>query len=95
LLDFDKSVFDFLALRISREIIQAIRDAHVSPNEDHELLFYSGYARGKQRNRAIAPFYWNPPPLVQQVQDENYAAGSRCPDGPKETAALSSLPIRP
>jgi hypothetical protein len=39
-------------------------------------------ALGIQRNRAIVPFYQNPQPLVQQVQDESYAAGSRCPDGP-------------
>ena len=79
--NFDKNVFDFIALRISRAIVSAIRDAHKYANEDHELLLYSGYAPGIQRNRAITAFYRNPPALVKQVVDESYAAGSRCPHG--------------
>jgi len=78
---FDKDVFDFLAVRISRAIIRAIEDAHNYANEDHELRLYSGYALGIQRNRAIAPFYQNDATLVKKVQDESVAAGSRCPDG--------------
>jgi len=79
--DFDKKVFDFLAKRISHAIVKAIQDAHNHLNVPDELLLYSGYATGIQRNRAIAPFYRNPPGLVQRVQDESYAAGSRCPEG--------------
>ena len=78
--NFDEKVFDFLALHISRAIICAINDAHEHANEDHELLLYSGYALGIQRNRAIAPFYQDDD-LVKKVQDESLAAGSRCPDG--------------
>ncbi len=78
--NFDEKVFRFLAERISRAIVCAIDDAQKHANEDHELLLYSGYALGIQRNRAIAAFYKNPSGLVKKVQDESYAAGSRCPD---------------
>jgi neutral ceramidase len=79
--NFDKKAFDFLSLRISQAIVRAIQDARKHATDDHELLLYSGYATGIQRNRAIAAFYRNPVEVVQQVQDESYAAGSRCPDG--------------
>jgi len=79
--DFDEKVFDFLALRITGAIVQAVKDAYQHAGDDEELLLYSGYALGIQRNRAIAPFYRNPEGLIKTVQKESYAAGSRCPDG--------------
>ena len=62
--NFDEKVFRFLAERISRAIVCAIDDAQKHANEDHELLLYSGYALGIQRNRAIAAFYKSRAPLV-------------------------------
>ena len=78
--NFDEDVFRFLARRIARAVVAAIDDAHTHAADDHELRLYAGYAIGIQRNRAIAPFYANDPALVRKVQDESYAAGSRCPD---------------
>jgi len=82
--NFDKAVFDFIAERISIAIVAAIQDAHAHANESHELLLYSGYAPGIQRNRAITAFYQNPSRLIEQVQSESKAAGSRCPDGAEQ-----------
>jgi neutral ceramidase len=79
--NFDKAVFDFLAMRIARAVVKAIEDALAHAADNQEVLLYSGYAVGIQRNRAIAPFYRNDPHLIEQVQDASYSAGSRCPDG--------------
>jgi neutral ceramidase len=78
--NFDEDVFRFLAHRIARAVVAAIDDAHKHAADDHELRLYAGYAIGIQRNRAIAPFYANDAGLVRSVQEDSYAAGSRCPD---------------
>ncbi len=78
--NFDYKLFHFLADHISRAIVAAIDDARKYATEDHELVLYSGYALGIQRNRAITAFYNNNSDVVKDVQEESLRAGSQCPD---------------
>jgi neutral ceramidase len=82
--NFDKNVFDFLAPLIADAIVRAISDAHSHESEEQELILYSGFALGIQRNRAVTPFLRNDASLIQQIHDESYSAGTRCPDGSTE-----------
>jgi len=78
--NFDSQLFHFLADHISRAIVAAIDDAQKNANEDQELVLYSGYAPGIQRNRAITAFYKNDSGVVKEVREESLRAGSQCPD---------------